>query len=151
MEKFIHVRSSKFPILAGEREELVNEGMFGKGLALYLQTKLRERGYEVPFVCAEDWGWWVSLKTAPFALGVCVYAGPVEDRPVEGEAVQDGPGEFACTTGAPGRKVWSWKKFGFIDTSPWVNKLHEDLLAIFQADGDVQVVGVLDEMPDLQA
>lgn len=27
MEKFIHLRSPKFPILPGEKEELVNEGM----------------------------------------------------------------------------------------------------------------------------
>jgi hypothetical protein len=48
MEKFIHIRSAKFPILPGEKEELVNEGMYGKALAQYLQEKLRERGYDAP-------------------------------------------------------------------------------------------------------
>ena len=33
MDRFIHVRSKKFPILPGEKEELVNEGMYGKALA----------------------------------------------------------------------------------------------------------------------
>ena len=33
MGKFIHIRSSKFPILSGEKEELVNNGMYGKALA----------------------------------------------------------------------------------------------------------------------
>ena len=35
----------------------------------------------------------------------------------------------------------------FVDTSPWVKKLHEDLLAVFQADVDVQIVGVSKEFP----
>ena len=70
MDKFIHIRSPKFPILPGENEELVNEGMYGKAAAEYLQLKLRERGYEVPFVCCEDWGWWVELKNAPFECAV---------------------------------------------------------------------------------
>jgi hypothetical protein len=79
MGKFIHIRSSKFPILPGEKEELVNNGMYGKALAEYLQAKLRNRGYDAPFVCCED---------------------------------------------------WSWKGFRFVDTSPWVEKLHEDLIAV---------------------
>ena len=72
MDKLIHIRSAKFPILPGEREELVNEGMYGKALAQYLQGKLRERGYAAPFICCEDWGWWVELKAAPVAFGVCI-------------------------------------------------------------------------------
>ncbi len=137
MSKFIHIKSSRFPILAGEKEELVNDGMYGKALAEYLQARLRDRGYDAPFVCCEDWGWWVELKTAPFAFGVCIYSGPEEDGPVD----------FVCTDGASAPRKWSWKKFRFIETSPWVNKLHEDLLAIFQADQEVEIVGVVDEFP----
>ena len=69
MVGFIHIKSSKFPILPGETDELVNEGMYGKALAEYLQDKLAARAYDVPFVCCEDWGWWVELKAAPFTLG----------------------------------------------------------------------------------
>ena len=39
MSKFIHIRSAKFPVLPGEREELVNEGTYGKALAIYLARK----------------------------------------------------------------------------------------------------------------
>ena len=46
MGKFIHIRSAKFPILPGEKEELVNEGMYGRALAEYLQARVRDRGYE---------------------------------------------------------------------------------------------------------
>ncbi len=137
MDKFIHIRSSKFPILSGEKEELVNEGMYCKALAEYLQTKLRERGYEAPFVCCEDWGWWIELKTAPFAFGVCIYSGPEEDGPVD----------FACTSGATATRKWSWKRFRFVETSPWVDKLHEDLLTVFRADKEVEVVEVTEQFP----
>ncbi|MEQ1824731.1 MAG: hypothetical protein ABL921_02250 [Pirellula sp.] len=141
MGKFIHIRSSKFPILPGEREELVNDGMFGKALAEYLRLKLCERGYDAPFVCCEDWGWWVELKTAPFVFGVCIYSGPMDDGPVE----------FVCTDGATGPRIWSWRQFRFIDTSPWVDKLHDDLIAVFRADQEIEVIGVTDELPDLGA
>lgn len=137
MKKFIHIRSAKlFPILPGEKEELVNEGMYGKALAQYLQTKLKERGYDAPFICCEDWGWWVELKTAPFAFGVCIYCGPE----------RDGALDLYCTDGATAGKKWSWRKFGFVDPAPYVERLHDDLISIFEADRDVEVLSTsLDE------
>ncbi len=130
MDKFIQVRSARFPILPGEKQELVNEGMYGKAVAEYLQSRLQTRGYDAPFFCCEDWGWWVELKNAPFKFGVCVYCGPE----------RDGPFDFFCTAGVFGRKKWSWSKFRFVDTAPWVEKLHEDMVAIFRADPEVQLV-----------
>ena len=137
MNRFIHIRSSKFPILPGEEEELVNDGMYGKALAEYLQAQLTDRGYDAPFVCCEDWGWWVELKTVSFTFGVCIYS------KLEG----NGPAEFACTDGATAARKWSWKTFRFVDTSPWVRQLHEDLMAIFQADGEVEIIGISEEFP----
>ena len=137
MGKFIHIRPSKFPILPGEKEELVNNGMYGKALAEYLQAKLRNRGYDAPFVCCEDWGWWVELKTAPFAFGACIYSGPEEDGPVD----------FVCTDGAAALRKWSWKRFRFVDTSLWVEKMHEDLMVVLQADEDIEIVGLSEEFP----
>ncbi len=130
MKKFIHVRSAKFPILTGEKEELVNDGMYGKALAEYLQAKLKARGYDAPFICCEDWGWWVELKSAPFAFGVCIYCGPE-------------PGEILdlfCTDGTTDRTKWSWRRLRFVDTGPWTEKLHADLVSIFQSDADVVIV-----------
>lgn len=141
MNKFIYLKSAKFPILPGEEEELVNDGMFCKSLALYLQDKLKGLGYNAPFICCEDWGWWVELKAAPFAFGVCIYSFSGDD-PVR---------EFVCTDGTTGPKEWSWKRFRFVDTSPWVKTLNEDLLKIFQADVDVQIVGITDEFPSPRA
>jgi hypothetical protein len=137
MNKFIHIRSDKFPILPGEKEELVNEGMYGKALAEYLQTMLRARGYAAPFISCEDWGWWVELKTAPFAFGVCIYCGPVTA----------GPLDLFCIDGATGPKKWSWRKFRFIETAPWANKLHDDLVSIFRADSDIELVSTSLDSP----
>lgn len=140
MGKFIHIRSAKFPILPGEQEELVNEGTYGKALANYLQVKLSERGYVVPLVGCEDWGWWVEIRSTPVALGVCVYC-----RPMEGG--ENHPIEFACSGGAARPRQWSWKSFRFVDTAPWTDKLHDDLMAVFQEDEDVVIVGESEEFP----
>ena len=137
MDRFIHIRSPKFPMLPGEKEELVNEGMYGKALAHYLQGKLQERGYAAPFICCEDWGWWVELKTAPVAFGVCIYCGPQ----------RDGPLDLFCTDGATARKQWSWRTFRWVDMSPYVDKLHDDLIAIFRADPDIQVISTALDSP----
>ena len=137
MDKFIHIRSTKFPILPGEREELVNEGMYGKALAQYLQGKLRERGYAAPFICCEDWGWWVELKAAPVAFGVCIYCGPE----------RDGLLDLFCTDGATARKKWSWRQFRWVDMSSYVDKLNDDLVAIFRADPDIQVISTSLDSP----
>jgi len=137
MEKFIHIRSAKFPILPGEDQELVNEGMYGKAVAQYLQAKLKDRGYDVPFLCCEDWGWFVRLKNAPFDFGVCIYCQPE----------RNGLLDFFCTDAAVGPRQWSWKKFRFVDTTPWAEKLHNDLVSIFRADPEVELVGADLEEP----
>jgi hypothetical protein len=135
--RFIQIKASKFPVLPGEQEELVNDGMYGKALALYLQAKLVDLGYRAPFICCEDWGWWVELKGAPFAFGVSIYS----------QAGDKGPVDFVCTAGVLGSRKWSWKKLRFVDTSAWVEKLDRDLVTVFQADPDVEVVGVFEEFP----
>lgn len=53
MDRFLHIRSQKVPILPSEEDELVNDGMYGKSLALYLQSRLQDRGYMAPFICCE--------------------------------------------------------------------------------------------------
>lgn len=137
MRKFVHIRSAKFPILPGEAAELVNEGTYGKSLAEYVEAKLRERGYEVPFICCEDWGWWVELNCAPFAFGVCIYS----------DHSSEGPADFVCAHSVHGPRKWSWKKFRLFDTAPYVEKLIADLITVFNVDSDVEFVGVYDEFP----
>jgi hypothetical protein len=137
VNEFIHIRSRKFPILPGEKEELVNEGMYGKALAQYLQSKLTERGYAAPFIACEDWGWWVELKTAPFTFGVCIYCGPDVKEPLN----------LFCTDGAAAPRKWSWRRFRFVETKPWSEKLHGDLVSIFRADPEIEIVSTRLDSP----
>ena len=131
MGPFIRVRSPKFTILPGEEKELVNQGVYGKALCEYLTDKLRNRGYEVPFYCCEDWGWWVELSGFLFAFGVCIY----------GTELEGGQLDLYVTDGAVGTRQWSWRRFRFVDTTEAVAKLHADLIAIFRADLEVQILG----------
>jgi hypothetical protein len=137
MDRFIHIRSTKFPILPGEKAELVNEGTYGKALAEYLKGKLTERGYVSPFICCEDWGWWVEIRGAPFVSGVSIYSRAQDDQ------LKD----FVCASDPDEGRKWSWRRFRFVDTSPWAVRLSSDLLKLFQEDRDVQVVGAYREFP----
>jgi hypothetical protein len=139
MGKFIHIKSNKFPVLPGEEKEIVNDGMYGKALAEYLQVELSKRGYSVPFVCAEDWGWWVELAIDPVNSGVCIYALPETSDPVE----------YVCTDGFTKDKKWSWSNFRFIETSPIAEKIHEDVISVFRSDNEVEIISITDEFPSL--
>ncbi|MCP9849543.1 hypothetical protein [Cyanobium sp. Morenito 9A2] len=137
MARFIEIHSAQFPQLPGEEQVWTNPGTVGQSLARYLQTALIGRGHRAAFVCCEDWGWWVELKDAPFSCGVCVYSQPD----------QEGPRNYVLSAGAPGPKVWSWRRLGWVNTGPWVDRLQTDLLAIVQADPAVEVVGVTVAFP----
>lgn len=78
----------------------------------------------------------MELKYPPVAFGVCIYAGPETD----------GAREFVCTDGTTAPRQWSWKRFRIVDMTPWSEKLWADLTAIFQADPDVEFLGVVDVM-----
>jgi hypothetical protein len=133
---FIHIKSAKFPILPGEEEELVNDGIYGKALSQYLEARLKERGYDVPFIYCEDWGWWVHIRGQPFTLGLCVYAFGLSDFQEL---------YFTIST-EPGRR-WSWTRFRFIDTTSHVEKLFSDLKTILAEDPDIQVLGYPEDFP----
>jgi len=127
---FLRVRSAKFTIMPGEDDDLVNEGMYGKSLAIYLQQELTKQGYEVPFYCCEDWGWWIELKGYPYTFGVCIY----------GQKLESGELDLYVTDGAVSNRVWSWRKFRFLDISETVAKLHRDLETIFRNDPEVRLL-----------
>lgn len=137
MGPFIRVRSPKFAILPGEANVLVNEGVYGKALAEYLTGKLRQRGYDAPFACCEDWGWWVELAGFPFVFGVCIY----------GRERASGQLDLYVTDGAVSARPWSWRRFRFVDTEAAVSQLHADLIAIFRADRDVQLLSTDSDAP----
>lgn len=141
-------------MLPEEPDELVNEGMWGKSLCMYLEKRLTERGHVVPFYCCEDWGWWVQLKGyqgVPFGFGICVYSlegSHVEDLQAGDEPVN--PEYYALTHSAYDSYQWSWKRFWFVKTQPWAERLTEELLEVFEADPEIEVLGVQDEFPDFR-
>lgn len=139
MSAFLHVRTRRFGPLPGEEDEVVNPGMFGRALAEHLRLRLAAVGRAAPSVCAEDWGWWVTLDDAPFRFGACVYALDADG------AGPDGPWEYVVTEGlVPARR------FGRRRAEPaeaWVDALRGQLRAIVEDDPDLELVGVSDEFP----
>lgn len=134
----LHLKTAKFPVMDGEEEEMVNEGLYGKAISLHLKETLSGVGYHVPFVCCEDWGWWVEIKGFPFAIGLCVYC------------FENEPGtlaEYAIMSSVTGEQKWSWKRFRRVRTTEMVGKLMDDVESIMKNDKDVQVIGRVDEFP----
>jgi hypothetical protein len=135
LKRFVHIHSPKFALMPGEKDEVVNEGIYGKALAIYLKEKLTLRGYRIPFYCCEDWGWWVHIEGAPFLFGICIYGWPL------GESEQL---DIWCGDSFHKPRKWSWRKWRFLDTAPFASRLQQDLLAIFHEDPEVTVLGIED-------
>lgn len=132
MGPFLHIRSTRFPVLPGEDAELVNEGMYGKALAEYLNEHLSARGYQTLGLCCEDWGWWIGLSGFPFPFGVCIY----------GQKGDDGQLDLSITDGATPCLRWSWRQLRFVDNGARAAaaELHGHLVAIVRADPEVCVL-----------
>ena len=135
---FIHIRSPKLRVLPGEDDELVNEGMYGKALAEYLQSRLAHRGYQTPLVVCEDWGWWLTIAGLPFTCGLCIY----------GSRIDDSDDLDLCVTisTAKGRK-WSWGRFRFIETTAEVERLHQAVRSVLTDDSDIAILGETPDFP----
>ena len=125
-----HLRSAKFPVLEDEEEEFVNEGTYGKALAVHLEERLKSRGFDVPFVICEDWGWWVEISGQPFSLGCCVY----------GASHSPTQNDLYVTLSRCAELKWSFLRFKFIDTRERVESVSSTLLSIFTDDAEVEVV-----------
>lgn len=129
---FIQIRAATLGIMPGEEDELVNDGMYGKAFALYLQKHLNEHGYRAPLVVCEDWGWWVTVAKLPFSCGLCIYAVQIGDT---------NELDLCVTVSASKGRRWSWKRFRFIDATSEVEKLHRTVREICDADTAITVVG----------
>src|SRR5687767_14239888 len=102
------IATKKFPILEGEKEEIVNEGMYGKALCRYLEAELPLAGIKVPSFCNEDWGWWLEIERSGFKMALCIYSDP---------DANPSPERYAVMPSIKDGKKWSWSKFKSIDTS----------------------------------
>lgn len=143
MGPFVRIRSPRFVPLPDEDAELVNEGMYGKAVARYLEDALPRLGYEVPAFFCEDWGWWLELAGFPFPFGVCIYA----------VALEDGRLDVYVTDGVVRDRQWSWRRFRFVETgaAQAAAKLHEDLVTLFRSDPEVEVLATDLDAPFVDA
>lgn len=78
-----------------------------------------------------------QIADGGFRVWVCIDSGPEED----------GVLGLVDTDAAVGRNKWSWRKFRSVESAPWANQLHRDLISAFPADDDLQMFGVSKEFP----
>ena len=140
MTTFIQIQTKKFPILDGEEDELLNDGMYGKACGQYIQQNLTKLGYDCSQPICEDWGWGVAVESQGVRAMVCIYAA----------AAQKDPQEYACTIDG-GSRVWSWRKFRFVNSvelEQWTQQVNTDLQKIFVDDPDIKVMDGANEFAD---
>lgn len=65
----VEFRSNSFPTYPGEEAE-INPGIWGKRLAEFIHSGLKERGFEVIEPFAEDWGWMVEIRNDTFPIWI---------------------------------------------------------------------------------
>ena len=137
MPSFLHIRTEKFPVLDQEEDEVVNPGTYGKAFAQFIESSLKDAGYDVPFIVCEDWGWWVEVKLPNKSIGITCYRDHDENTLCD----------FVCSPSPERNKVWSWKKFRFIDISSDLSAIRETLRSAFEADFEIEFLGESNEMP----
>jgi hypothetical protein len=67
--EMLSFESTAFPVAEGEDDE-TNPGIFGKALAEWLWSCLKDRGVPVKTPFAEDWGWCVELTNQKQRTGL---------------------------------------------------------------------------------
>lgn len=132
------IATKKFPVLEGEKDEIVNPGMYGKALCQYLQTELPKAGVNVPFYCNEDWGWWLEVERNGFEMALCIYSDP---------GANAHPERYALLPSIEAAKKWSWSRFKFIDLAQSVLGVVSVVEAVFKNDRDIQTVTRHDDFP----
>lgn len=142
----IVINTKKFPVLAGEKEEIVNEGMYGKALCKYLERFLPQSGIDVPFYCNEDWGWWLEAKHNDFILPLLIYSSPNFSNPALVPS-DENPGKYVIISSIENKKKWYWSKFKKIDVSEKVLYILDTVESIFREDSEIESVERLDDYP----
>ena len=134
----IKIETTKFPILEGEQEEIVNENMYGKALCKYLEIELPKEKIQVPFYCNEDWGWWLEVKSNNFSMALCIYSDP--------DAI-DNPESYAILPSEHNAKKWYWSKFKSLDISKDVLAIMGTVTNIFKKDKEILKVSLHNDFP----
>ena len=132
------IESKKFPIQAGEDQEITNERMYGKALCTYLQEHLPRAGINVPFFCNEDWGWWLEVEHGDFKMALCIYSDP---------DAEGNPEKYAIMPSIDKETKWSWTRFRKVNVSKEVLAVIDCVERTFASDTDVSAVTRHDDFP----
>ncbi len=136
---WLKIETDKFPILPGEEDEVVNEGMYGKALCTYLEKELPKFGVQVNFYCSEDWGWWVDVTEQGLNMGLLIYGHTV---------VGVSPEQYAIGSSIQESPKWFWKKFKKIDVTDKVTALMDKVENALDFDEEIFTVERFDEYPE---
>lgn len=127
--------SSLFEIEQGEDEE-TNPLCFGRQLSNWLRIKLREKGYDVEEVIAEDWGWCVMCSRKPFMLWVgCVSMHDYEHTRPKDPLPKGCEVTWTCSVVA--EIGFLQNLFKRIDVDPTLNQLGIDIKHILRAEKNI--------------
>ena len=132
----LEIHTTKFPILPGENDEIVNEGMYGKALCTYLGEKLNALGLVCRPAVAEDWGWWQEVENNGFKMGLCIYS-----------QANHGPDpDFYTKTCSENNGLrWSWSKFRKVDISSEVISIMDKVESVVRSDSEISYVNRQEE------
>lgn len=134
----IEIHTRKFPVLDGEDDEIVNEGMYGKALCRHLERELPAAGLAVPLFLCEDWGWWIEVQDGDFVLGLQIYS--------DSEPGEDPP-RYAILSSVTANRKWSWRRFRREEMTGRVTAIMDRLERLFIEDPEIDRVLRHDEFP----
>ena len=122
----------------GEEEEIVNDGMYGKAICIYLEKFLPMNEVQVPLFLNEDWGWWLEVKQNNFSMGLCIYSDPDSTG---------NPESYAIMPSEHNEKKWIWSKLQFKNISKEVLSIMDIVVYIFEQDKEIKKVSRHNDFP----
>ncbi|MFH1128880.1 MAG: hypothetical protein V1699_05685 [Candidatus Omnitrophota bacterium] len=130
MKTKVEFRSAKFPAYENEQDE-INPGRWGKRIAEYLSSKLREKDITVGNIYLEDWGWAIPIEGQPVKMWIG--CGNYEEYP-------DG---FLCFI-EPSKPIIK-KLFKKIDITENIARISKAIEQIINADTEINSIKWWDE------
>jgi hypothetical protein len=125
MKTHVEFRSNAFPPYDGEEDE-INPGRYGKRVAEFLVSGLKQKGFEPLDPVAEDWGWVVPIKNDGFSLWIG--CGNYDEYPDDG---------FLCFIEPHQPRIRRWLLWT-VDTSATIAALQEAIDQLLSANPAVR-------------
>ena len=134
----IKIETKKFPILDGEKAEIVNENMYGQALCQYLEKELPSFDMKADGYLNEDWGWWLAIVDGDWRMDLRIYSDP---------DATDNPESYAIMPSIMEEKKWRWSEFRRMDVSKDVLGTMDKVEKLFLNDRDITKVTRHDGFP----